>query len=48
MDWPAAGDDGLKVKEAVKAVETERVRLVPFEPEELDTVSVTVFDPAVA
>jgi hypothetical protein len=46
-DWPTAGDDGLKVKEAVKAVETERVRLVLFEPAVLVTVSVTVFVPAV-
>jgi hypothetical protein len=36
------------LKEAVRAVKTEKLRLVLFEPEVLDTVSVTVFDPAVA
>jgi hypothetical protein len=46
-DWATAGELGLYVKDAVKAGETETVRLVLFEPEAFDTVNVTVFDPAV-
>jgi hypothetical protein len=45
--WPAVGEAGLKVKEAVSAVATVTVRLTLLEPELLVTVKVTVFDPAV-
>jgi hypothetical protein len=44
---PAAGEAGLKVKDAESAATTVTVRLVPFEPEPLVTVKVTVFDPTV-
>jgi hypothetical protein len=47
MDWPATGEPGLKVKEAVSGVETTIVRLMLFDPELFVTVKVTVFVPAV-
>jgi len=47
MDWPVAGEAGLKVKEAASAVVTVTVRLTLLEPELLVTVKVTVLDPAV-
>jgi hypothetical protein len=46
-DWPAAGEAGLKVKEAEIAATTVIVRLVLLEPEALVTVRVTVFVPTV-
>jgi hypothetical protein len=46
-DWPAAGEAGLKVKDAESAATTVTVRLVLFEPEPLVTVKVTVLDPTV-
>jgi hypothetical protein len=46
-DWPAVGEAGLNVKDAVSAVATARVRLPLLEPELLVTVRVTVLDPAV-
>jgi len=46
-DCPAAGEAGLKVKEAASAVVTVTVRLTLLEPELLVTVKVTVLDPAV-
>jgi len=46
-DWPAFGEAGLKVKEAVRGALTISVRLVMFEPEPLVAVRVTVLDPAV-
>ena len=46
-DWPAAGEAGLKVKEAESAATTVTVRLVLLEPEPLVTVNVTVLAPAV-
>jgi hypothetical protein len=47
-DCPAAGDDGVKVKEAVRAAATATVRVVLFEPDALVAVKVTVLDPAAA
>jgi hypothetical protein len=46
-DWLAAGDAGLKVKEADSVETTVTVRLVLFEPELLVTVKVAVFAPTV-
>jgi len=46
-DWPVAGEEGLKLKEAPTAAATVTVRLVVFEVEPLATVKVTVFGPAV-
>ena len=46
-DWPVAGDEGLKLNEAVSAVNTVTVRVVVFEPAAFVAVSVTVFDPTV-
>jgi hypothetical protein len=47
-DCPAAGEAGVKVKEAVRAATTVTVRVVLLEPEAFVAVRVTVFDPAVA
>jgi hypothetical protein len=44
---PIAGEDGVKLNEAVRAATTVTVRLTLFEPEALVTVKVTVIDPAV-
>ena len=46
-DWPATGEPGLKVKEAVSGAETVTVRLALLDPELFVTVKVTVFVPAV-
>jgi hypothetical protein len=45
---PAAGELGMKVKEAVSAGTTMTVRLVLWEPELLEAVSVTVYEAAEA
>jgi hypothetical protein len=46
-DCPAAGDVGLYVNEAARAVATITVLLVLLDPEALVAVRVTVFVPAV-
>jgi hypothetical protein len=46
--WPAAGAEGLKPNEAIRAVTTVTVRVAELEPEAFVAVRVTVFDPAVA
>ena len=46
-DWPAVGEAGLVLNEAVSAVATATVRLTLLEPELSVTVKVTVFDPAI-
>ena len=45
--WPAAGEAGLKLKEAARAVATVTVRVAVLEPELFVAVKDTDFDPAV-
>ena len=46
-DWPAAGDEGLKLNDATRAAPTVTVRVALFDPEPFVAVKVTVIDPAV-